>query len=167
ARVDLPKRHDWPAIIPAREQHVELVAAERPNLTRPQGSGLRMPRETKDIAMTVGVDFRLRTGAADEWIVRRNAAIVAQPQHLADGTAEILGTHSEPPIVADDVSVAVADSYIHHAVWAELAAARNRTACFPGVGHEYVAEIRERGAIEAPSHESQRRAPVLAFLLVR
>src|SRR5262249_30760573 len=166
ARVDLPKRHDWPAIIPAREQHVELVAAERPNLTRPQGSGLRMPRETKDIAMTVGVDFRLRTGAADEWIVRRNAAIVAQPQHLADVTAEILGTHSETPIVADDVSVAVADSYIHHAVGAELAAACNRTARFPGVGYENVAQIGECRAVEAPPREGQRGA-LLAFFLVR
>jgi hypothetical protein len=125
-----------------------------------------MPREAKDIAMAIGVDFRLRTGAADEWIVRRNAAIVAQPQHLADVTAEILGAHPETPIVADDVSVAVADSHIHHAVGAELAAACNRTARFPGVGHEYVAEIGEYRAVETPPREGQRRAP-LAFFLVR
>src|SRR5262245_49889055 len=165
ARIDLPQRYDRPAVIAAGEQHVELVAPERPNLARPQGACLRMPRKAKNIPVAIGINFRLRARAAHEWVVRRHTAIVTQPQDLADVTAEILGAHPEARVVADDVSVAVADCHVDHAVWAKLAATRNRTTRFPGVGYEEVAKVAQRRAVEPTTREGERGA-LVAFLLV-
>ena len=58
-----------------------------------------MHSESVAIAMTVGVDLGLRAGLADERIVRRHRAVVAQPQRLADVVVECLRLHAQAVVI--------------------------------------------------------------------
>ena len=79
-----------PAIVLARLDAIQLVAALRPVLVGPQIAGLRMNRQALHVAMAVAPDFRPRAGAGHERIVRRHAAVVVQADDLAVMVGEVL-----------------------------------------------------------------------------
>src|SRR5688572_2193578 len=74
---------DRQAVVLPGPDHVDLVAPVRPLLAGPQLTGFRIERHAKLSAMSHRKDFRLVTRAPDKRIVRRHAAVVAKPQHLA------------------------------------------------------------------------------------
>src|SRR5690606_24202967 len=80
-----------PAVVRAPANHVQLVAALRAVLVRPQHSGFRMEREALRIAVTVAPDLGQCAVLSDERVVLWDAAVVVETQDLALVAAEILG----------------------------------------------------------------------------
>ena len=134
-----------------------------------------MHREPVAVAMTVGVDLRLRAGLADERIVRRHRAVVAQAQRFADVVVERLRLHAQAVVirsvrtellrVAAD-AIAIADRDVEVLVLAEEDAAGEVAAGLPGVGDEDLLNVAEHVALEEAARDGQRR-PFLAGLRVR
>ena len=94
-----------PAVVASRQDDVDLVAAVRPVLGVEHGAGGRVHGEAELIAMPHREDLGPRPGSADERIVGRDLAVVAQPQHLAVDAVQLLrlvverraGRHVERP----------------------------------------------------------------------
>ena len=134
-----------------------------------------MHRQSVAVAMTVGVDLRLRARLADERIVRRHRAVVAQTQRLADVVVERLRLHAQAVVirsvrtellrVAAD-AIAIADRDVEGLVLAEEHAAGEVAAGFPRVGDEDLLHVAEHVALEEPARDRQRRA-LLAGLRIR
>ena len=110
--------------------------------------------------MTVGVDLGLRAGLADERIVRRHRAVVAQAQRLADVVVERLRLHAQAVVirsvrtellrVAAD-AIAIADRDVEVLVLAEEDAAGEIAAGLPRVGDEDLLHVAEHVALEEPA----------------
>src|SRR5437773_409999 len=75
-------RDDRPAVVPARSDDVDFVAAHRAILRFPDLTGLRMDEQPDRVANTERIDFGKVSWFADERIVLRNAPVVVQTQHL-------------------------------------------------------------------------------------
>jgi len=90
--------HDRPAIVQRWANEIDFVAAARPMLGGPELAGDRMHGETLRVAMAVAPDRGHRTGSADERIVWRNRAVVAQTMNLPVGRAEILRERFLTPV---------------------------------------------------------------------
>ena len=106
--IGAPVAHERPAVVRARLQDVDFVAAVRPVLVQPHLAGARMHRQAERAAMAERVDLGPGIGGlADERIVFRHAAVVVQPQHLPAEAVQPLGG-----VAADgdrrDVELAVA-----------------------------------------------------------
>src|SRR6187549_2963955 len=86
-------RGERPAVVVARLEDVDLVAAERPDLGFPELTGHGVVREAVYVAVAEGVDLGQRALASDEGIVGRDAAVVAQAQDLAEVVVERLRPH--------------------------------------------------------------------------
>src|SRR5205814_594820 len=82
--------HHRPAVISAAMKNVELVAATWSLLGFPQIASRWVDGEPTSVAMSGCIDRRLMTRPTDERIIRRNAAIVAQANHLAGIVVRIL-----------------------------------------------------------------------------
>src|SRR5688572_28762097 len=81
---------DRPAVVLALLDAIQLVAALRPMLVRPQVAGLRVDDEALRVAMAVAPDLRARALATDERVVRRHAAVVVEAQDLALVVRQVL-----------------------------------------------------------------------------
>src|SRR5262249_23446571 len=79
-----------PAVILALLREGDLVAAAGPMLVLPQLSGHGVEREPLGIAVAVAPDLRLGRRLADEGIVRRNRAVGADADDLAEVVGKIL-----------------------------------------------------------------------------
>ena len=166
ARVDLAERHERPAIVAARYEPVQLVAAHGPDLGGPKLAGLGVPSEPLRVAVTVGVDLGFGAGAADERVVGRSRAVVAQAKHFAHVAAEILREHAVARVVRNIARVAIADRQVDHPVGTDLRAAGRRSRA-PGVGDEYVLDALELRPVEMAARERDRRVAAIALLDVR
>ena len=89
-RVGAAEAHERPAVVRSGFQHVDLVAAVRSVFVLPNGAGRRMHGQAERAAVPERVDFRLVTFLADEWVVGRRRAVVAQPQNFAGEAVRIL-----------------------------------------------------------------------------
>src|SRR5580704_2351710 len=83
-------RDHRPAVVCAAMNQVEFVAAQRTMLVRPQLSSYGVHNQALRIAMSVAPDLRLRILGANERIVGRNAAIIAQAKNLTRVIVELL-----------------------------------------------------------------------------
>src|SRR4030095_1371772 len=70
---------DGPAVVLARLDDVDLVAAIRSLLARPDFAGLRIHRQTELVAMTHRVDLWLVSRTPHKRVVWRNRPVVAKP----------------------------------------------------------------------------------------
>ena len=103
------------------------------------------------VAVPKGEDFRSIAGAAREWIVRRNGAVVAQAQDLAAQTCGVLR----------DLADIAAGRHVDHAVAAEDDAAVQARVAFVGLRHQEIADVGERAAFEPASRERRCAFAVL------
>src|SRR4051794_5272095 len=76
-------RHQWPAVVAAGADDVDLVAAAGPELRLPQAAGPGIEGKALRVAMAVGPDFGPGARVVEERIASRWAPIPLQPQHLA------------------------------------------------------------------------------------
>ena len=83
-------RDHAPAVVLARLDDVDLVAALRAVLRLPQLAADRIPRQALRIAMAVAPDRRQRAGLADERVVLRHRAVVVDAMDLAGRLGEVL-----------------------------------------------------------------------------
>ena len=135
-------------------------------------AGLGVHREPVAVAMTVGVDLGLRAGLADERIVRRHGAVVAQTQRLADVVVERLRLHAQAVVirsvrthllgVAAD-AIAIADRDVEDLVLAEEHAAGEVAAGLPGVGDEDLLHVPEHVALEEAARDRRASSPFSPF----
>ena len=72
-----------PAIVGARLENVDLIAAIRPLFSYPQIAGPRIQCHRVTITVTKRIDSRQPAIATDERIVFRNSPVVMQPYRLA------------------------------------------------------------------------------------
>src|SRR5690606_15162269 len=68
-------RHAWRTVVPAALDTVDLIAAARAKLGRPDRAGGRIDRRPGRVAMALAPDFRRIAFAADERVVARHTAI--------------------------------------------------------------------------------------------
>jgi hypothetical protein len=81
--------HGKPVVLPLLHR-VDLVAAARTVLARPQLAGARMNRHALDVAKAERVDLRMRAGAGDKRVVLRHRSVRIDPQDLAHVAVELL-----------------------------------------------------------------------------
>src|SRR5687768_6429767 len=81
---------DGPAVVRARLDQVELIAAARAVLGLVERAGHRMEREALRAAVAVGVDLRCHTLLTYEWVVARHAAVIVQAEDIAGVVAVVL-----------------------------------------------------------------------------
>src|SRR5438552_2543258 len=74
--VVLAVRAQYPPVVLARLDAIQLVAAARPELRGPDLAGHRMQRQAGRVAMTERVDLRSKACLADERVVLRDGAVV-------------------------------------------------------------------------------------------
>src|SRR5688572_7740704 len=120
--IDLSERDQWPPVVAARDQPIQLVTAHRADLGGPHLARVRMPREPLQVAVAIGIDLRLRASLADERIIRGRGAALGEPQHLTGVVVELLGLDPIAIVIAAVPAVADADRQVQHAVGAELRA---------------------------------------------
>src|SRR5207302_6294082 len=82
---------DRPAVVVARLQHVQFVAAVRTVFLFPDLAGERIESKPKLHAMTDRENRRLVAALSDERIVGRHAAVIFQAQDLAGQIVGVLG----------------------------------------------------------------------------
>src|SRR5438552_16123609 len=99
--------------------------------------------------MSVSIEFGFGAGAADKRIIRRNATVVAEPQHLSDVGAQVLRENSRAVVIGGDKPVAIANRQVHHAVRPERRSSSEGAARLPGIRHENVVDSREPAILEA------------------
>ena len=172
-----PVRNDRPAVVPARPDDVELVAAQRTVLHFPELAGLGMDDQAQRIAEAQGVDLRSIGRVADEGIVFGRGPVVIQAQDLAGVTAGFLGLLRRADAIAATVLLVAqrhADRHEDPAVGGEDQSG-HAEAADPGVRYEDVLDVGQGvGAVEAaaPQHRRSReplrhprvRRPLLARL---
>ena len=108
------------------------------------------------VAMSVGIDLRLRSFAPDKRIVRWRTPIVSKSQHLSDVGVEILGEDARAVVISKDQAVTIADRQIHHAIRPERRSS-GRSSSAPRVGHENLFDVGQRRAVEARACQRDRR----------
>src|SRR5205814_10069119 len=97
---------DRPAVIDAGTDHVHLVAALWPVLVGPEQSRLRMQRRALHVAVPEVEFLRLPPRLADEGVVLRDAAIVAQPDHRASVVIRSLRALHLPALAEREIQIA-------------------------------------------------------------
>ena len=155
-----------PAVVRSRAQHVELVAAHRPDLACPKLAGARVPCEIRHVAMTVGVDLRVRVIVADERVVRGDSAVVPQAHHLADVAVELLRKNSHARVVGRKVRIVVVEREIDRAVRPECGAARYGSAHDPTVGDKNFPHVGEGRVLQASPRKRGSGHAVTALYVV-
>ena len=83
ARIIASEAHDWPSVIAAPHDDVDLVAAVGTIFVVPEHPGLGVDDEAQRIAMSQGIDFWPMARVAHERVVGRYGAIVVEAQYLA------------------------------------------------------------------------------------
>src|SRR5690606_38078672 len=129
-----------PAVIAARQDHVDLVAAERSVLVLPERAGLGMHGEPLRAAMPVGVNLREPALAADQRIVVRHRSVGAQAQHFAAVHVSVLSALLLLTLADRDVQVTVAAE--------SHAPAEIRLGDAPILGDEDLLDVDERAPVE-------------------
>ena len=151
---------DRPAVVAAALDAVDLVAAHRAHLVRPQPAG-GVERDAQQIAMPQRPDLRRNPAPPGKWIVGRHRAIGLEPDHLAQVLLQVLGrvellavARGDPqfPVGAEGDAMAVVPAAAHlrrlppHHLPVQQAAARppgvqrkprtphHRAACIAGTG---------------------------------
>src|SRR3989338_5487328 len=81
----------WPTVVLAGQGFIDFIAATRAVLVGPELAGPGVQRRALRVAMAVGPDFRARTGACNERVVRRHSPIRVQANDLALQLVEVLG----------------------------------------------------------------------------
>ena len=148
SRVAAAEAHDRPAVVGARLQDVDFVAAVRSHFVLPHLAGRRMHGEAERVAVAERVDLRLVSGASDERVVRRHGAIVIEAQHLARVAVRILR------------AAAVAAARRRHIELAVAAPREPRRPADARAATEDVLEFGDRGSVEAAASDGQRRLPL-------
>ena len=88
--------HERPAVVAARDDAVQLVAALRAVLVHPEFVRAGADRRALWISVPVAPD--LRPGAGDGRVAGRDGAVAADPDHLAERGLEVLGWRSLLPL---------------------------------------------------------------------
>ena len=91
-----PETHDWPTVIAARQNDVDLVATVGSIFVVPEHPGLWVDHETQRIAVSKGIDFGPVARVIREWVVARNGAIIVEPKNLAAQTCRVLRNGPNP-----------------------------------------------------------------------
>src|SRR5262245_17925135 len=114
-----------------------------------------MKCEAVRVSMAICEDLGQGVLAADERVVLGDAPVVAQPQYFPGVTAKALRAEPDQRIVGQDAHIPITDRQVQQAVSAEEDAAAERSsptrrsaARLPCFGHEDIAHIGERLAIE-------------------
>ncbi len=114
-----------------------------------------MDRQPLHVAVSVGIDLRLESRAADERIVRRHGPVVFQPQNFASMNRGVLRACAIVPL---------ADGHVQHPVAAEHELRPEVGAAgVPVVRDEDVAHVRQRFAVEASARQRGGRGPLAGF----
>src|SRR4029077_20268500 len=102
ARVLTPVTDNRPAVVLPRLDDVDLVAAVRALLARPEVAVHRIEREALLVPLPERVDLRTESRAADERVVLRHRAVVIHADDLAEVIARILSAIGTIAIAARD-----------------------------------------------------------------
>src|SRR5262249_57932263 len=78
------------AVVPSFLDLVDLVAAARAVLARPQRAGARMNRHALHVSEAEREDFWMRARTAHEGVVLRNRSVRIDPHHLPHVAVELL-----------------------------------------------------------------------------
>ncbi len=114
-----------------------------------------MPGEVGRVAVAVREDLRVRVVAADERVVGRNAAVVADAQDLADVAVQTLRGDPHARVVGRVVPVVIVQRQVDHAVRTECGAACHRPALHPAVRFEDLLNLDQRRAVEPRACECE------------
>ncbi len=138
-----------PAVVPAGQDEVELVAPLGTVLGDPDVPGLGVDRQALGVPVPVAPD--LGTGAVppDEGIVGGDPAVVVQADHDAVVVGEVLGRVALQVALGRGLAVAHRDEEVALAVEGETGAV---VAPAPRVGLEDLLHVREAVVLEAPAH---------------
>ena len=98
-----------PAVIGAGADDVDLVAALRAVLVRPQLVGQRVERRALDVAVAEGELLGQGARLADEGVVLRHAAVVMQADHRAGMVVQPLGAIHLAAVAERDVEEAAVE----------------------------------------------------------
>ena len=157
-----PVAHDRPAVVPARQDQVDLVSALRAVLVEPEVAGLGMEREALRVAVAVAVDVLERALGSDERIVGGDAPVVVQAHDHAVVGGEVLrrvgrqfgepATRRHLPVPGGDVEVAFRVECQARAV---VVAARR-------AGDPDLLDVDERVVLQAPPHHARARSSAFA-----
>src|SRR2546428_3672444 len=164
ARVGAAVRNDWPAVVPARPDDVELVPALRTMVDLPELASLRMNRQAERIANTQRVNLRLIPRLADERIVRRSGPIVVESQDLAGVAARILRLLCGPDTIGPTVRPVAewhSDRHEDLAVGREHHS-RDAEAVRPRIRHEEIFDVGQ-GVAAVETAPGQHRCPRWTF----
>src|SRR5262245_53945086 len=138
-------------------QDVDFVASHGPDLGLPQSSRFRMECQSVSVAVPVCEDLGLGVCTPDKGIVFGNAAVVANPQHLADVIIQILCLQPQTvvirPIAAEPVPIT--DGHLERPIGTEHDPSRKVSAGFPGVGNEDIANLAQRPSIQTSSRHTE------------
>ena len=108
----LPVARQRPAVVLAALEQVQLVAAARAVVDRPEAA-LAVEGERLHVALADGPDLGARIGAAGERVVGRDRTVGRDPDRLAQVAVEALRIRSHPHVGA------FAGRHVEHAVGAE------------------------------------------------
>src|SRR5262249_14441370 len=102
---------------------------------------------------------------ADKRIVFGNAAVVANPQHLADVIVQTLRLHPKAVVVRPIAAqpVPIADGHVERPIGTEHDASGEVSAGFPGVGNEDIANLAELPSIQTPARHTERDSAFALF----
>src|SRR5215471_2868922 len=75
--------HNRPAVIAARLEYGDLIAAIRAILVFPHFAGPRMHRQTQSAANAERIHLRPVPGLSHERVIRRHRAVIAKPKYFA------------------------------------------------------------------------------------
>src|SRR5438093_10548142 len=90
------------AVVPALLDHVDLVAASRPVLARPQPAGAWMNRHALHVSEAERVNLGMHAaGAAGKGVVLRDRSVRIDPQHFAHVAVELLRLRPVDGVDAD------------------------------------------------------------------
>src|SRR5262249_7294341 len=136
------KTHDRPAIILARLEDIDFIAAVWAGLTFPDRSRIRLDSEAQHVAMSYRVNFGPIACASNERIIWRNGPIIAEPQHLPSEIVRIL-------CAGRARRISDTDAHVNHSVLTE-----HDVRCITALnGRKNIARIMERASVPAPSRE--------------
>src|SRR5262249_5720064 len=140
----------------------------RADLSLPQLTRFRIDRQAVPVAMAVGEDFGLGSGAPGKRIVCGRAAVVPEAQGFSHVIIQALGFHPQTVVVSAiaTYALAVADGYIKRSVRSEVDSPCQIAAALPCVRDENLLNIGELGAAQASTCDAQRE-PLLTALRIR
>ena len=96
------------AVVRAAPHLIQLIAAHRPHLDVPEPA-LRVEREAEQVAMAERPDLRRHAAAIRERVVARHAAVLVEPQHLAEVRIHVLRGIELLAVAGADPEIAAAE----------------------------------------------------------